>query len=72
MGKARNLSWDSGKDMLRIASLSTNLKHQSISIVGRTFKIQIRKISEEKTTQDGYKAQIISGHVFYWIGMNQW
>lgn len=72
MGKARNLSWDTEKDMLRIASLSTNLKHQSISIVGRTFKIQISKISEEKTTQDGHKAQIISGHVFYWIGMNQW
>lgn len=37
MGKARNLSWDTEKDMLRIASLSTNLKHQSILIVGRTF-----------------------------------
>lgn len=48
MGKARNLSRDSGKDMLRIASLSTNLKHQSILIVGRTFKIQISKNSEKQ------------------------
>lgn len=48
MGNALNLSWDSGKDMLRIPSLSTNLKHQSISIVGRTFKIQISKNSEKQ------------------------
>ena len=71
MGKARNLSWDSGKDMLGIASLSTNLKHQSVLIVGRTFKIQISKISEEKTTQDGYKAQIISSLPCFLLNWNE-